>query len=90
MQNVLNENYCDAVTIYHFNYVLLLTIPLHSFITIVVLEFVWYYYQNNKSLRFKQNMNICEIYGGKKGFGAFKNNIVIVLVIIVKTIAYVI
>ena len=33
---VLNENYCYVVLIYYFNYLLLLTIPLYSFITIVM------------------------------------------------------
>ena len=40
---VLNGNYSYIVKLYHINYLLLLTIPLHSFITIVVMEFVWYF-----------------------------------------------
>ena len=40
METLLRRNYLFD----HFNYLLLFTIPLYSFITIVVMEFVWYLY----------------------------------------------
>ena len=44
----MNENYCYVVitliNMLYINYLLLLTILLHSFIIIVVMECVWYFY----------------------------------------------